>query len=209
MSSSRPSIRFLTAMAAGRLLDSGTSVEACANQSLPMTVISRRIARYTRSCQRGAPAQCWERWLDFFAEGIEVSATQAVATANALLALVNADRYHRAGPADDSALTQAFNNLRAGNSTFLEPICSVWRDVYPARLGSKFMVTIRTEPRRQTIASTSGNLTAELGRPMTVRTIVAYIYYRAALSTEKASAISQCRSWKRSARAGRRSTPHR
>jgi Fic family protein len=34
----------------------------------------------------------WERWLDFFAEGIEVSATQAVATANALLALVNEDR---------------------------------------------------------------------------------------------------------------------
>jgi Fic family protein len=34
----------------------------------------------------------WERWLDFFAEGIEASATQAVATANALLALVNADR---------------------------------------------------------------------------------------------------------------------
>ncbi len=34
----------------------------------------------------------WERWLAFFAEGIEVSATQAVATANTLLALVNADR---------------------------------------------------------------------------------------------------------------------
>ncbi len=34
----------------------------------------------------------WERWLDFFAEGIEASATQAVATANTLLALVNADR---------------------------------------------------------------------------------------------------------------------
>jgi Fic family protein len=34
----------------------------------------------------------WERWLDFFAEGIEASAIQAVATANALLALVNADR---------------------------------------------------------------------------------------------------------------------
>ncbi len=34
----------------------------------------------------------WERWLDFFAEGIETSAAQAVATANALLALVNADR---------------------------------------------------------------------------------------------------------------------
>lgn len=34
----------------------------------------------------------WERWLDFFAEGVQTSAAQAVATANALLALVNADR---------------------------------------------------------------------------------------------------------------------
>ncbi|HEX6018154.1 MAG TPA: Fic family protein [Burkholderiaceae bacterium] len=39
----------------------------------------------------------WERWLDFFAEGIEASATQAVATANALLALVSADRERIAG----------------------------------------------------------------------------------------------------------------
>jgi Fic family protein len=39
----------------------------------------------------------WERWLDFFAEGIEASAAQAVATANALLALVNADRDRIAG----------------------------------------------------------------------------------------------------------------
>ncbi len=39
----------------------------------------------------------WERWLDFFAEGIEVSATQAVETANALLALVNKDRDRIAG----------------------------------------------------------------------------------------------------------------
>jgi Fic family protein len=34
----------------------------------------------------------WERWLDFFAEGIAASATQAVNTAQALLALVSADR---------------------------------------------------------------------------------------------------------------------
>lgn len=34
----------------------------------------------------------WERWLDYFVEGIEGSATQAVATAQQLLALVNADR---------------------------------------------------------------------------------------------------------------------
>ncbi len=34
----------------------------------------------------------WERWLDFFAEGVEASATQAVAMAQALLALVTKDR---------------------------------------------------------------------------------------------------------------------
>jgi Fic family protein len=39
----------------------------------------------------------WERWLDYFAEGIEVSATEAVTTANALLALVNKDRDRIAG----------------------------------------------------------------------------------------------------------------
>jgi Fic family protein len=39
----------------------------------------------------------WEAWLDFFAEGIEVSATQAVATAHALLALVEDDRNRIAG----------------------------------------------------------------------------------------------------------------
>jgi Fic family protein len=49
----------------------------------------------------------WERWLDFFAEGVQVSAAQAVATANALLALVNADRDRIAklGRAAGSALT--------------------------------------------------------------------------------------------------------
>lgn len=34
----------------------------------------------------------WERWLDYFAEGVEQSATQAVATAKQLLALVAQDR---------------------------------------------------------------------------------------------------------------------
>lgn len=34
----------------------------------------------------------WERWLDFFAEAVQVSATQAVQTAQALLALVQGDR---------------------------------------------------------------------------------------------------------------------
>lgn len=39
----------------------------------------------------------WESWLDFFAEGVQVTAAQAVATANALLALVNTDRGRIAG----------------------------------------------------------------------------------------------------------------
>jgi Fic family protein len=34
----------------------------------------------------------WERWLDFFAEGIEVTARQALETANTLLTMVNRDR---------------------------------------------------------------------------------------------------------------------
>jgi len=49
----------------------------------------------------------WERWLDFFADGIQVSATQAVTTANDLLGLVDADRSRVAalGRAATSALT--------------------------------------------------------------------------------------------------------
>jgi Fic family protein len=39
----------------------------------------------------------WERWLDFFAEGVEASASQAVLTALALLALVDSDRQRIAG----------------------------------------------------------------------------------------------------------------
>jgi Fic family protein len=39
----------------------------------------------------------WERWLDFFAEGIAVTATQAMMTAHALLTLVDNDRNRIAG----------------------------------------------------------------------------------------------------------------
>ena len=53
----------------------------------------------------------WERWLDYFAEGVERSATQAVATAQQLLALVNKDRDHIAvigrGAASALAVLQA------------------------------------------------------------------------------------------------------
>jgi Fic family protein len=48
----------------------------------------------------------WERWLDFFAEGVQASAAQALVTAQALLALVNEDRDRIAtlGRAASSAL---------------------------------------------------------------------------------------------------------
>ena len=48
----------------------------------------------------------WERWLDFFAEGVEACATQGVTTANTLLQLVNEDRDRIAalGRAAESAL---------------------------------------------------------------------------------------------------------
>jgi len=48
----------------------------------------------------------WERWVDFFAEGIQEGAEQAVSTANTLLAMVVADRdrISRIGRAADSAL---------------------------------------------------------------------------------------------------------
>lgn len=39
----------------------------------------------------------WERWLDFFAEAIDASATQAATTANKVLALINADSKRIAG----------------------------------------------------------------------------------------------------------------
>lgn len=49
----------------------------------------------------------WERWLDFFAEGIGATATQAVETAHGLLTLVEKDRDRIAGlgRATSSALT--------------------------------------------------------------------------------------------------------
>lgn len=65
----------------------------------------------------------WERWLDFFAEGIEVSASQAVVTANALLALVNTDRDRIAGlgraASSSLAVHQAMQRQPIATSTAL------------------------------------------------------------------------------------------
>jgi Fic family protein len=65
----------------------------------------------------------WERWLDFFAEGVQASAAQAVATANALLALVETDRGRiaRLGRAAGSALAvhEALQRLPIASSAAL------------------------------------------------------------------------------------------
>jgi len=96
----------------------------------------------------------WERWLEFFAEGVEASATQAVATANALLALVNGDRDRIAslGRAAGSALEvhQALQRqplatsgalvkataLTAATVTSLSPTWSGWASSANSRTGS-------------------------------------------------------------------------
>ena len=52
----------------------------------------------------------WEAWLDYFAEGVAASAAQVVATANALLALVNADREHIAALGRASASVLAVHD---------------------------------------------------------------------------------------------------
>ena len=65
----------------------------------------------------------WERWMDFFAEGVQVSATQAARTANTLLAMVTADRDRIAGlgRAAQSALAvhQALQRQPISTSTSL------------------------------------------------------------------------------------------
>jgi Fic family protein len=65
----------------------------------------------------------WERWLDFFAEGIQSSAAQAVATANALLSLITTDqdRIGRLGRAAASALQvhRALQQQPIANATTL------------------------------------------------------------------------------------------
>lgn len=51
----------------------------------------------------------WERWLAFFAEGVQLSAAQAVHTAQALLALVSADAQRIAGLGRASASAQTIH----------------------------------------------------------------------------------------------------
>jgi Fic family protein len=63
----------------------------------PSLHFKRHRARYYELLDGVRRHGDWERWLEFFAEAVETSATQAVATANALLVLVDADRERIAG----------------------------------------------------------------------------------------------------------------
>lgn len=63
----------------------------------PSLFFKRHRALYYELLNEVRVSGDWERWLEFFAEGIAVSAAQAVDTSQALLALVDADRDHIAG----------------------------------------------------------------------------------------------------------------
>ena len=117
----------------------------------------------------------WERWLDFFAEGVQVSATQAVATANALLALVNADRDRIAGlgraAASALAVHQALQRQPIATSaalvkaTGLTPPRSTSRSRTSTRLGVVGGThEPAARPRVQLPPSTSRNWRRELER---------------------------------------------
>jgi len=102
----------------------------------------------------------WERWLDFFAEGVQVSATQAVATANALLALVEADRRRIAslGRAAASALAvhQALQRLpiaSAGALVKATGLTAATVNKSLAHLGSAGVVGELTNRRRGRVFS--------------------------------------------------------
>jgi Fic family protein len=58
----------------------------------PSLFFQANRAQYYRLLDEVRHSGDWERWLDFFAEGIERSATQAVQVAQDLIALVQADR---------------------------------------------------------------------------------------------------------------------
>jgi Fic family protein len=117
----------------------------------------------------------WERWLDFFAEGIEATATQAVATANALLALVNADRERIAGlgRAAASALEvhQALQRQPIATSaalvkaTRLTPATVNKSLAHLERLGIVAEITNRQRGRVFSYRKYVGELAAELEAP--------------------------------------------
>jgi len=71
----------------------------------------------------------WEGWLEFFAEGVQASAAQAVATANALLVLIDADRRRIAtlGRATRSALEvhQALQRQPIATATALAKLTGI------------------------------------------------------------------------------------
>ena len=117
----------------------------------------------------------WERWLDFFAEGIEASATQGVSTANALLALVNADRDRIAGlgraAASALAVHQALQRQPIATSaalvkaTRLTPATVNKSLAHLERIGIVAEVTNRQRGRVFSYRRYVEELTAELEEP--------------------------------------------
>lgn len=117
----------------------------------------------------------WERWLGFFAEGIEASATQGVSTANALLALVNTDRDRIAGlgraAASASAVHQALQRQPIAtsaalvNATQLTPATVNKSLAHLERIGIVGEVTNRQRGRVFSYRKYVEELAAELEAP--------------------------------------------
>lgn len=117
----------------------------------------------------------WERWLDFFAEGIEAAATQGVSTANALLALVDADRDRIAGLARAAASALAVHQALqrqpiASSSTLVDatgltPATVNKTLVHLERLGVVVELTQRRRGRVFAYRRYIDQLTADGGNP--------------------------------------------
>jgi Fic family protein len=117
----------------------------------------------------------WERWLDFFAEGIEAAATQGMSTANALLALVDADRDRIAGlgraAASALAVHQALQRQPIASSstlvdaTGLTPATVNKTLVHLERLGVVVELTQRRRGRVFAYRRYIDQLTADGGNP--------------------------------------------
>ena len=114
----------------------------------------------------------WERWLDFFAEAMATSATQAVETARALLAVVAADRARIAGlgraarsawQLHEALQRQPVSTAKAlGAATGLTPATVNKTLAHLERLGIVSEVTARQRGRVFTYTAYLDLLTTEL-----------------------------------------------
>lgn len=95
----------------------------------------------------------WERWLEFFAEGIEVSATQALATANTLLTMVSRDHPRIATlgriVSHHSAMNVIAFDLRAYIGTAFGPYTATFTEYTPGLVRCQETTWLFVSPARK------------------------------------------------------------